>query len=184
MSSLESQEIKNDAERSRRVGNIRVFVYTVYDYYPNSNLPEHATRRLVCPGPQKHATTPRALAIYFARRRISRGCFTISRDPGVGLFRRDILQLFFNATGIKFHAARLVIFWLLFGYLLVIFWLYFGYFLLLMLRYGQSCFGDMLPFMCLLVVTVWLRGRDALRFSRTAFAPTFARRCTTHLLRW
>ena len=51
MNSLESQENKNDAERSRRVGNIREFVYTVYDYYPNSNLPEHVMRRLVCPGP-------------------------------------------------------------------------------------------------------------------------------------
>ena len=113
----------NDAERSRRVSNIREFVYTVYDYYPNSNLPEHVMRRLVCPGPEKHATTPRALAIYLARRRISRGRFTISRDPGVVLLARDIPQIFFNAPGIEFHAALLVIFvfWLYLGYLLVIY---------------------------------------------------------------
>ena len=123
MSSLESQENKNDAERSRRVGNIREFVYTVYDYYPNSNLPEHVMRRLVCPGPEKHATTPRALAIYLARRRISRGRFTISRDPGVVLLARDIPQIFFNAPGIEFHAALLAMFWLCVGYR----WLFVGY---------------------------------------------------------
>ena len=124
MSSLESQENKNGAERSRRVGNIREFVYTVYDYYPNSNLPTRVMRRLVCPGPEKHATTPHVLAIYFARRRISRGRFRISRDPGVVLLARDILQLFFNAAGIKYHAALLVIVWLYFGYFLGIFCCY------------------------------------------------------------
>ena len=138
MSSLESQENKNDAELSRRVGNIREFVYTVYDYYPDSNLPEHGMRRLVCPGPEKHATTPHVLAIYFARRRISRGRFTISRDPGVVLLARDILQLFFNAAGIKFDAARLVICWLFVGYGLVMFCLYVGYFGYLWLCVGYS----------------------------------------------
>ena len=113
---------ENDAERSRRVGYIRGFVYTVYDYYPSSNLPDHMMRRLVCLVRRSMRLHPSNRDVFRPLKDFTQQFHNFAR-PRRRRFGSGHPQTFFNAPGMKFDAALLVMCWLflvMFGYVLVI----------------------------------------------------------------